>query len=442
MRPSMRSRVLRRQLYCPHHARLVQMFFSTFCLTLLVAYSCRLSTVKYGQVANPICLYAPMFLLQTVIAPLIFYKMGLLDDFGNAAVGTVWLSTLYFFGVAGAFLIRPSPFRRLFTYILPKQDPPGIGTGALLLFFLTFFSLMVASGVGTLWLTSPRTAYQEHRAGVGVLWSLSEAFLVMSFSGFLICQRSRSRIFVYCLAFAFLGYFLGAKGFMLIYFVLAVLYIQHRLKPLSMTTLGLAAVGVILGQGAMQLLQGTAQNYSDTILYFDYFSNTALFLHHFNEFGYTWGTTMLGDLWYYVPRALYPAKPFVYGGISIMEHFSPGQAALGATAGTLSWAEAYLDFGVSGVLAEGILTGFIVKAAYEIFRKSNKCIYFLFFAQVGLLFATGVFANAPLPIFILWISAVFALVKFAHQGLVYATSFSLPKNKHIAPSSDAYTISE
>jgi len=404
--------------------KLRQMFFSTFCLTCLVVYFCRLSTLKYGQLANPICIYAPLFLMQTVIAPLIFYKMGLFDNFGNAAVRTVWISCLYFLGVAGAFAVKTSPLQRVFVYVLPKQDPPGIGTGALLLFIILFFCLMLGSGVGTLWITSPRVAYQYHRTGVGVLWSLSEAFLVVSFIGVLVRQQSRKRIFFYAFLYAFLAYFLGSKGFMLLYFVLAILYIQHRLKPLSIVALGIAATCALLLQQAMQFIQGTARDYSDAILYFDYFSNTAMFLHRFNEFKHTWGATMLGDMWLYVPRALYPAKPFAYGQAVIMDHFFPDQAALGQTPGTLTWAGAYLDFGIFGVFANGLFLGFVAKAAYELFRASTKSTAFVFFSQVGMLVGISVFANAPLPIFILWLSAVYALFRYSHQALAHAGSFS------------------
>jgi len=408
------------------------MYIPLFVLTCVIIYCCRLATKKYGQIANPICIFAPLYFVQNVIAPIVFYEMGLLDDFGSAAARSVWLSTLYFIGIVCAFYFKRTPFKKMFAYVLPKGEPRGITTGALIFFGVTFICLMVASGVGTMWLTAPRTAYQLHRMNVGMLWSLSEAFLIMAFCGILVQQQSKAKIFLYCFLFAFLAYFLGSKGFMLMYFVIAIVYIQHRLKPFSITALGITAIGIIFAQLLMQIVQGTAKDYSDAILYFDYFSNTAMFLHGFNEFKFTFGATMLGDLWFYVPRTLYHAKPLTYGGSIIMDHFYPGQAESGGTPGILSWAEAYLDFGIPGVFASGLLSGFVAKAAYELFRDSNSSVSLLLFAQIGFLFGTGVFVSAPILIFILWIAAVFSTTKFTHRILAGGVAFSKLENKRTA----------
>jgi oligosaccharide repeat unit polymerase len=394
------------------------MFLALACLAMLLAYCCYKATKKYAQLANPICLAAPLFGVQTVLAPVAFYKLDQLQLGESATIATVCLSGLYFGCLAFSFFLPVSPLQRPLASICPRRDAPGLRIWALLLFVPSYVALMVASGAGLLWVTSTREAYQFHRAGVGVLWAMSESLLMMSFCGFLIRQQTRVRVMLCCFCFAGAAYFLGSKGYMLIYFVLGLFYIQHRLKPLSAIALSLAALSAVSLHFGLQALQGTASDVQDAILYFDYFSNTAMFLKHFGEFGHTWGGTLLGDLWFYVPRFLYRAKPFAYGSALIMDHFNPGMAELGGTPGVLSWAGSYLDFGVIGVILQGFFVGFTLKAGYELFLGSNAAVTLIVFSQIVLGFG---FPNAPMPIFFAWLAALFMMFSGTYWLLRYSS---------------------
>jgi hypothetical protein len=60
------------------------------------------------------------------------------------------------------------------------------------------------------------------------------------------------------------------------------------------------------------------------------------------------GEITLSSLWGYVPRLLYPEKPYVYGVTHINEIFFPGMAALGHTPAFDGGVEYFADFGFFG----------------------------------------------------------------------------------------------
>jgi hypothetical protein len=117
----------------------------------------------------------------------------------------------------------------------------------------------------------------------------------------------------------------------------------------------------------------------------EYFDTTAQFLWRFDEFGYRYGGAAVSDLWFYVPRGLFPDKPYEYGLTLIHQVLFPGMAETGNTPGILPWATAYLDFGVIGVFVSGILGGLWQRAAFEYFLKHRHSFFaFLLMMQFAL----------------------------------------------------------
>jgi len=86
-------------------------------------------------------------------------------------------------------------------------------------------------------------------------------------------------------------------------------------------------------------------------------------------FVFRYGVASLSDLWFYVPRVLYPAKPFEYGLSLIYQILFPGMTELGHTPGILPWSLAYLDFGVLGVFVCGVFSGFLKRLSYDFFLR-------------------------------------------------------------------------
>jgi hypothetical protein len=203
---------------------------------------------------------------------------------------------------------------------------------------------------------------------------------------------------------------------MLFPLILAIFYYDLLIGRIPRWIILLAVLVVLVGISALQLLQGTAASIADTVGYFDYFHNTALFLDGMgNRFHFTWGATWLSSFWGYVPRGLFPYKPYAYGIAAIMEDFQPGAAELGSTDGILPWAASYLDFGVFGVAVEGLILGFVAKAVFENVRERPSMSTLLIFAQFGLQTSQPIY-GAPLPLFWLWLVAQVLVAKAASMA--------------------------
>jgi hypothetical protein len=151
--------------------------------------------------------------------------------------------------------------------------------------------------------------------------------------------------------------------------------------------------------------------------YFDYFWHSARFIQEFRRFGFQYGAITLSEVWYYVPRALYPAKPFEYGLALIDKWLYPGLAErFGYTPGLLQWVVGYGDFGVIGVVGAAAVEGLITKGVFEYFLEHRNFVAFVLLAQLGFVYNVELFLNCPFPIFWLW---------FMTQGLMVWTLRSL-----------------
>jgi oligosaccharide repeat unit polymerase len=263
--------------------------------------------------------------------------------------------------------------------------------GFLALFFASFALMMILSGVGSLWIEESRVAYQLHRRGIGVVYALTTAFLTLGavFSYFACgnqySQRFRMAPFVVkVLFFLVLSYFMGSKGLMLGIVLIAIVYYNGCVKRLGFWTLFGSAGLALMSISFLQILQGTAENVEETLLYGNSFHNTAEFIRRFYEFGFQGGDVLLSDFWSFVPRALVPDKPYEYGALLINKVLLPGAAEATNTPGLLPWAAAYLDFGLWGVGVFGLLVGLSYGWVYR-FQTSRpqSILAFIMLIQFG-----------------------------------------------------------
>ncbi|MBS1802803.1 MAG: hypothetical protein JST28_05520 [Acidobacteria bacterium] len=396
------------------------MWFAITAIVVIIFVS--LVSKKYGTLLNPVAFYAGFFLMSASVVPLLYSELNLFGSVSSKAINfTCALDILYFSSVGLPFLISPSPFLSLFAWGLrfarPVQLHRSVSRNAEMVllteFLLLYVALMIASRVGLLWITSSREAYQFHRASVGILWGLCQATLILAFLCRLNrCARTAGSAFFSLVPFACVALFLGSKAFVLSYFVLALFHVHTCIKPVSNKFVVLCGSCVLFLGLAIQILQGTAAELINTLIYFDYFSNSAAFIDRFHEFGFHYGTLTLSTLWFYVPRALYAAKPFSFGSMAATELLYPGAAeSEGATPGLMQWIVGYADWGIAGVIIYGLLAGFLAKGAYELFRKNKDVQSMAIFAQVGLIYYIEMFPNAPFLIFALWLLSQAMLIQ-------------------------------
>jgi hypothetical protein len=235
-----------------------------------------------------------------------------------------------------------------------------------------FVALAVVGGGGMRWLTDTREAYIANRAGAGPFYAAMHWFMVFAFLYYLWTHHPRGmRLIVITCLFAFAAYFSGSKNNILTMLVIGVVYYNFYVRQIPMFGY-MVFTGLILSLFSVLLvIHGMTGNFFEIFgtNFRDYFDVTAQFLWRFDEFGYRYGSASVSDLWFYVPRLLFPDKPYEYGVLLIHQVLFPGMAELGSTPGILSWAMAYLDFGVIGVFISGFLAGFWQRAAFEYFLK-------------------------------------------------------------------------
>jgi hypothetical protein len=154
--------------------------------------------------------------------------------------------------------------------------------------------------------------------------------------------------------------------------------------------------------------------------FFEHFDVTTRFLARFNEYGYYWGTGWLSELWFYVPRALYPGKPLEYGSLLVPARLYPGAYEQGYAPGFLGWSLSYLDFGWVGVLVAGLLHGSFTRGVYEYYLTQRYNLFaFVFMMQFCLWW---VLAYATFPITVLWSIAIALLFRLVLTSRPHAAT--------------------
>ena len=381
---------------------------------------------KYNHAINPLFQFAifdigVLTILSAVVA-------NVLNEEKIDLVPVLYLSIVYTTGFFSVFLPRRLALpRQLFNslIILVGSDRENIKYSWIRQCILIvtavglYIALMWSSGAGLLWITDPRLAYQVYRAGVGYIYVMVQWSFLLSILYYLWTKKPKLTGLILSLSvYMVLAYFTGSKSNFLSGLVLVGIYYNFKIKKIPKSLIFISPFVVLLIFLTLLLLQGSFDDLVSAIRYFrDYTETTGLFLSRIEEFELQWGYGMFSDFWFYVPRALYPEKPFEYGVTLIHKVLFPGYAELGSTPGVLPWTLAYLDFGVVGVFFSGVFSGFIRRGAYESFLANQSSILaFVLMIQLSLI---PVFAYATLPLIIIIGNL---LVIFMRKKIVFISS--------------------
>jgi hypothetical protein len=357
---------------------------------------------KSKYLFNPISFYAANYIYANISAPLLYMQFAPeLIDLTYYAI-TFFISLLNLAFILIGFSKSKFLLSKTASYILSvtclkynfetKKFAKRVSSCSFLFLAISSFVLLaILSGVGTQWLTDSRTSYQSARESVGIYWVMAIAFLKLSYLTVVSENKSNSKqriildLTLYSIIFSVLSSFLGSKTIILGFPITAIAYYNYYVEPLGKKFLSISAILILLSISITQFLQGTAETWIDTLLYADYFQNTAEFLRRFdNDYGFKLGEVAISGLWALVPRSLYPDKPYAYGISLIHQVMFPGAVESGYTPGILPWAGDYLDFGLIGVAASGFLKGLTVGWVNDYFLSSNKSIVgFILFLQVA-----------------------------------------------------------
>ena len=126
-------------------------------------------------------------------------------------------------------------------------------------------------------------------------------------------------------------------------------------------------------------------------------------MHYTESFGYSWGRQLFGAMLFFVPRSIWPNKPIGSGAevISALRQYSFTNISMPLVG------EAFINFGIVGVVLIGILVGTISKRIDKKYWENDSnlsvlntvypfLVFYFFFLQRGDLMSSGAYliANA------------------------------------------------
>jgi|GEM_PF-840854 len=353
-----------------------------------------LVTAKYRSLFHPLSMPVLNLVVMAALAPLA--RSAVLGDAvpESCQVQASLMTSLYVLGLALPLLAKANPLLPLGRQLArplevrPRLEARGIylliAAGLVAGFVAGYALLLRDSRAGWDWLRDPRHSYLIGREGVGHWYVSAQACLFLAFLTLLYFVRLRRVEVIAALALstAFLFVFFGSKHSVIGVLVATAVYYNFYVRRIPPAAVCLAALAVVPLVLLSPLLQGNFDSLRGTLSYYDYFENSARYLSKADEIGRMHGGAAVSSLWAFVPRGLYPDKPFIYGSLYINEFFWPGVAEKGHTPALLPWTVYYLDFGPLGVLAGGLWTGLVSKAVYLYFLRSRSLIAWLAYLHV------------------------------------------------------------
>ena len=269
----------------------------------------------------------------------------------------------------------------------------------------TFAGLAVFGGGYTLWLTSPRNAYQFYRNGAGPFFLLTQHLTIFLLAYLLWTARpAAAGATIVALAFEAVAWFSGCKEQMAAVLILSVAYYHFRvarvptavLALIGSCSLGALAAVLVVQSGQTEIAIRNDPSLYRLMSYLDFFPNTVFYVSRASEIGPRYGGAMLSTLWEFAPRALFPNKPYDYGALAINALLFPGLAELTFSPALLDWALWHLDFGAAGVLIAALVEGTVMRGAFEYYLCDPENLYaFECALQLGL-FPIFILANFPM----------------------------------------------
>lgn len=322
----------------------------------------------------------PIELMKLIGGPLILIDEGLFDvgyQYGVLASNVLTvcqvLGVLMFFRLAqGMRLERYIPMRKR---ALSASDLRRVSWFFLLVFALAFYLLASAEFGVAEWIANPREGYQLHRTGQGHWFALAISALAVSMLASQLARPTAGAVLLRFPLYVVLAYLLGSKAILLNFFIATFVVLWFiRWKHLTLfITVGIPA---LFGLMLFNLYLALADTFElQTIVeYFDYYKNAAMYYNEYlsGKIDLFWGDIWLSSYASYIPRALWPDKPTVYGIVNIIDYFYPGSADLTNTPAFGGAVEQFSDFGFFSVALYGLfgsfsfLTGVL---SYLIFRR-------------------------------------------------------------------------
>lgn len=338
----------------------------------------RLSWVNPLSIVLVIAL--PVQIMKLIGGPLILIDGGLYDEgfqfavlMGNLQVLMQVFGVLFFYLLFASMRVEGLvPFKRI---DLSSRD---LRRAQFLFLLIYLFAMLFLAGseFGIVnWLINPRAGYQLYRSGQGHWYALAVSSLCVSFVLALLAKPVPRSVLWVTFSYLFFGYFLGSKGTLLSIFTTAVIFLWF----MGWKYLGRViwvGVPIIFSLLLLNLFLALSDGFDlqSVLEYFDYYKNAADYYRGYisGEVPLFWGDVLWSSFWGYVPRAVWPDKPFVYGILLVNEIFYPGQAELTNTPAFGGAVEQFADFGVAGVVVQSFFSSQSLTTALFLYLIFNR----------------------------------------------------------------------
>lgn len=372
-----------------------------------------------------LCLSLPFEIMKLYVGPLVLIDQGLFDDgYQFALLMTNLYSIMNILGLLFFFRLfcimkLDDLFYKRFGYIRRKNIYRSAQI-FFIVYILSMYQLMSAEYGVVNWLLNPREGYQLYRTGFGHWYALSVSALSVSFLLFFLAKPEPRSLLWVTFWHMIMAFFLGSKGLIISLFAASLVFMWFiRWKHLyKFLVLGTPIVFCLLLYNLYQALQDSFDILA-IAQYFDYYKNAADYYNAFfnNEIRLYYGEIFLSSFWSYIPRFLFPDKPFVYGMTLINEFFYPGQAELTNTPGFGGAVLQFADFGLIGIFLYGFfspesiivaLTSSIIFKGRKIdFNKINVAIFVILLIQ----YAPGFGSYLPTALYLVLLFMVVLTVR-------------------------------
>lgn len=310
---------------------LVSILFPHFCLHFLIRSNNKISVH---------IILANSFTLPSIV--LFWLPFALLDhDFVFMISGLILSTSYLMLGLVFLLITKTNIISLFFNPVSKSLRTAFNGCnskfGRLTIFSFTTLGLIVFFSFWSdlNFFINPRIFYQNYRQGIGLVWSCYVSLLGI-LQGLvlynILTSKHIKQYFLYSIVFIFLilAYFSGSK------LVIATVFLQSFIlmcifnKKEAKRILAFSPIVVVF------LSINFFSNLSN--LSFDYFLNYAnswklsrLLVSDIiaGTFDYFNGEIFFTNIFSYIPRSIFPDKPFAYGPTLLLENYFPGMAATG-----------------------------------------------------------------------------------------------------------------
>jgi hypothetical protein len=308
----------------------------------------------------------PVEVFKVLLGPAYVLEEGLFDTYFNYAILMTNISNSINFLIM-YFAFKISSFNQLKISFFSEMKLGIHSAVKISMFFyilyILFFVLLSQHSFGFVnWIKNPREGYQFHRVGAGGFWVIAISCLSVSFFTYTIFAKSIAKIFISLPFYVCSALLLGSKGVVLdfgIYFMI-ILWLRKYKHLRKVFLVGVPLIMTLLIFSFIINIE-EGNNLEEIVKYFDYYVNSANYYKAYfqGELPLFQGKIISTQFWSFLPRALFPEKPFVYGVLHINEFLFPGAAEETHTPGLGGPVAYFGDFGIWGVVLLTLFDPFI-----------------------------------------------------------------------------------